>query len=304
VCHGADYARQQPVSGAQGDNGMSKDNQPAIRTPNELADGNVPKLPDDMAVALDEPVAVERLAMLELDNVSHSYHTGRKSFDHGTHHVLNEVSLQLYDGETLGIIGRNGVGKTTLLRLMAGILGPTHGKVRIHPGKSASLLTLGLGFKPELSGRDNAYLSALLQGSSRKQAKSFLESIKDFSELGESFNQPVKDYSSGMRSRLAFTTALMTHVDILLIDEILSVGDAHFREKALDAMKSRIMGEQTVVFVSHMAEQVKSLCDRVVWLEEGKVMAIGPADEVTDAYSKSVQEARIAAREKQVVASA
>jgi lipopolysaccharide transport system ATP-binding protein len=241
--------------------------------------------------------------MLELDNVSLSYHSGKKSFDHGMHHVLNQVSLQLYEGETLGIIGRNGVGKTTLLRLMAGILGPTHGKVRIHPGKSASLLTLGLGFKPELSGRDNALLAAMLQGSSRKQAKSFLPSIKEFSELGDSFNEPVKDYSSGMRARLAFTTALMTHVDILLVDEILSVGDAHFREKAETAMKSRITGGQTVVFVSHMADQVKNLCDRVVWLDKGKVVAMGPADETVDAYTKHVRDARLAAvKEKNVVA--
>ncbi len=282
---------------------MSTDNKPAVRKSDEATNGSVSTPSHDAVAVADEPVDVERLAMLELDNVSHSYRTGKKSFDHGTHHVLNEVSLQLYEGETLGIIGRNGVGKTTLLRLMAGILGPTHGKVRIHPGKSASLLTLGLGFKPELSGRDNACLSAMLQGSSRKEAKSFLESIKDFSELGESFNEPVKDYSAGMRSRLAFTTALMTHVDILLIDEILSVGDAHFREKALVAMQSRITGGQTVVFVSHMADQVKALCNRVVWLDEGRVMAIGAADTVTDAYSKHVTETRIAAQQKQVVAS-
>ncbi|MCB1688956.1 MAG: ABC transporter ATP-binding protein [Halioglobus sp.] len=240
--------------------------------------------------------------MLELDNVSLSYHAKKKSFDHGTHHVLNQVSLQLYEGETLGIIGRNGVGKTTLLRLMAGILAPTLGKVHIHPGKSASLLTLGLGFKADLSGRDNALLAAMLQGSTRKQAKSFLPSIQEFSELGDSFYEPVKDYSSGMRARLAFTTALMTHVDILLVDEILSVGDAHFREKAETAMKSRITGGQTVVFVSHMAEQVKKLCDRVVWLDQGKVVSIGPAAEVVDAYTQHVKDARIAAREKNVVA--
>lgn len=281
---------------------MSKDKQPAILATEESDATRAVELTADAAVDAGS-VEVERLAMLELENVSHSYHTGRKSFDGGTHHVLNQVSLKLYEGETLGIIGRNGVGKTTLLRLMAGILGPTHGKVRIHPGKTASLLTLGLGFKPELSGRDNAYLSAMLQGSTRKQAKSFLASIEEFSELGDSFNEPVKDYSAGMRSRLAFTTALMTHVDILLIDEILSVGDAHFRGKAETAMKSRIRGGQTVVFVSHMAEQVKSLCDRVVWLNEGKVMAIGAADEVTDAYTRHVTESRIAAREKQIVAS-
>jgi len=230
--------------------------------------------------------------MIELDNVSHSYHSRRKSFDHGIHHVLNQVSLQLYEGETLGIIGRNGVGKTTLLQLMAGILAPTLGEVRIHPGKSASLLTLGLGFKPDLSGRDNALLAAMLQGSTRKRAESFLGDIQEFSELGDSFCEPVKNYSSGMRSRLAFTTALMTHVDVLLIDEILSVGDAHFRGKAQTAMKNRITGEQTVVFVSHMADQVKDLCDRVIWLDKGQIAAQGNAVEVTDAYTQYVSNAR------------
>ncbi len=280
---------------------MSKDNQPAILASDEAGDEKAVAFPTD-ELAIDGPVEVERLAMLELDNVSHSYRTGKKSFDDGTHHVLNQVSLKLYEGETLGIIGRNGVGKTTLLRLMAGILGPTHGKVRIHPGKSASLLTLGLGFKPELSGRDNAYLSALLQGSTRKQAKSFLASIEEFSELGESFDEPVKDYSAGMRSRLAFTTALMTHVDILLIDEILSVGDAHFRDKAQTAMKSRMTGEQTVVFVSHATSEVKSLCSRVIWLEKGKVVAEGDATTVVDAYLQHVKDSRVVVREKEVVA--
>lgn len=240
-----------------------------------------------------------RRVMLELDNVSLSYHSGRKSFDHGTHHVLNQVSLKLYEGETLGIIGRNGVGKTTMLRLMAGILAPTLGSVRLHPGKSASLLSLGLGFKAELSGRDNALLAAMLQGSTRNQAESFLDAIAEFSELGDSFDEPVKNYSAGMRSRLAFTTALMTHVDVLLIDEILSVGDAHFRGKAQAAMTSRISGQQTVVFVSHMAEQVKAMCDRVIWLDKGQIAAQGDAIEVTDAYTRQIGEAQRAGVQEQ-----
>ena len=229
-----------------------------------------------------------REIMLEMDAVSLSYHTGKKTFDAGTHHVLNNVSLTLFQGEALGVIGRNGVGKTTTLRLMAGILAPTSGRVKVAKGKSASLLTLGLGFKPDLSGRDNALLAAMLQGSSRKEAEAFLGDIKEFSELGESFELPVKNYSAGMRARLAFTAALMTHVDILLIDEILSVGDAQFRGKALNAMQNRISGEQTVVFVSHMTDQVKALCDRVIWLEHGKVIAEGPAEEVVDAYTAQV----------------
>jgi lipopolysaccharide transport system ATP-binding protein len=161
--------------------------------------------------------------------------------------------------------------------------------VKIHAGKKAALLSLGSGFKPELTGRDNALLSAMLQGSTRTQAEAFLDNIAEFSELGDSFNLPVKNYSAGMRSRLAFTTALMTHVDILLIDEVLSVGDAHFRGKALAAMKNRITGDQTVVFVSHMAEQVSELCNRVIWLDQGKIVAQGDSKEVTDAYSNHVK---------------
>lgn len=230
--------------------------------------------------------------MMELQDVSISFHSGRKTYDHGTHRVLDRVSLRLYEGETLGIIGRNGVGKTTMLRIMAGILAPTSGKITLAPGKAASLLTLGLGFKQELSGRDNALLAAMLQGSTRKQAEAFLPEIKDFSELGDSFELPVKNYSSGMRARLGFTTALMTHVDILLIDEVLSVGDAHFRGKAQRAMQDRITGDQTVVFVSHMADQVKTLCDRVVWLEDGRIEQQGDPAEVVDTYQQRIMQAR------------
>ncbi len=222
--------------------------------------------------------------MLELENVCLSYPSRRKSFDHGAHHVLDRVSLKVYEGETLGIIGRNGVGKSTTLRLMAGILAPTSGTVRQRPGKSASLLTIGLGFRPDLSGRDNATLAAMLQGATAKQARGFLEEIKEFSELGDSFEEPVKTYSSGMLARLGFTTALKTHVDILLIDEVLSVGDALFREKAEAAMKSRISGDQTVVFVSHMEGQVREICDRAICLYEGAVLAEGDPATVLAAY--------------------
>lgn len=229
----------------------------------------------------------ERTVLLKLDQVSLSYRSKRTSFEHGQHKVLNRVSLELYQGETLGIIGRNGVGKTTMLQLMAGILAPTEGRVWQMPGKSSSLLTLGLGFKPDISGRDNALLAAMLQGSTQQQAKSYLEDIKAFAELGDSFEEPVKTYSAGMRARLGFTTALMTHVDILLVDEVLSVGDAQFRAKAETAMKERIGGEQTVVFVSHNDSQVKDLCDRAIWLQQGSVGAEGVVSEVMTAYRKS-----------------
>ncbi|RLA43417.1 MAG: ABC transporter ATP-binding protein [Gammaproteobacteria bacterium] len=226
--------------------------------------------------------------MLRLEDVSLSYHSGKKTYDHGLHRILDSVSLQLFEGETLGVIGRNGVGKTTILRIMAGILAPTSGKVYIQRGKSSALLTLGLGFRPDLSGRDNALLSAMLQGASKNEAKSYLEEIKVFSDLGDSFEEPVKTYSSGMRARLGFTTALMTHVDILLIDEVLSVGDAQFKQKARQALKKRIRGEQTVVFVSHSESQVRKLCDRAIWLEGGKVAAEGDTGKVLDDYNNAL----------------
>lgn len=222
--------------------------------------------------------------MLELAQVSLSFRSRRSTFNHGEHRVLDQVSLQLYRGETLGVIGRNGCGKTTILRIMAGILAANSGTVRRQPGTSAALLTIGLGFKPQLSGRDNALLAAMLQGATRDQALSCLEEIKDFSELGDSFEEPVKTYSTGMKSRLGFTTALLTHVDILLVDEILSVGDARFRRKAERAMKERIGGEQTVVFVSHADAQIRSICDRAIWIEGGRIVEEGDTRAVLKAY--------------------
>ena len=234
----------------------------------------------------------ESKIMLDLQDVSLSFHSSKGSFDGGVRHVLDAVSFKLYENETLGIIGRNGVGKTTMLRIMAGILAPTSGEIITRPGKSASLLTIGLGHKADLSGRDNALLSAMLQGASRKEALSYLDEIKTFSELGDSFEEPVKIYSTGMKSRLGFTTALLSHVDILLVDEVLSVGDAEFRQKAEQAMKERISGDQTVVFVSHSGEQVKTLCDRVIWIDRGRIAAEGDPDAVIEQYRESIQSAR------------
>jgi len=229
--------------------------------------------------------------MLELVDVYHSYHARKDNFEHGVHRVLDGVSLKLHRGETLGIIGRNGAGKTTLLRLMAGILAPSRGTVWRRPGISCSLLTIGLGFQPSLSGRDNALLSAMLQGATKREAEGYLADIHEFSELGRSFDEPVKTYSAGMRARLGFTTALMTHVDVLLIDEVLGVGDADFRQKASKAMRDKVGGDQTVVLVSHMAEQVRQLCGRAVLLEEARVKAEGEVAEVLWVYQGQTPQA-------------
>lgn len=228
----------------------------------------------------DEPV-------IELENVSHSYRARGRNFEHGMHKVLDEVSFSVYSGETVGIIGRNGAGKTTLLRLMAGVLAPKSGRIKMTSGTRCTLLSLGLGFKNDLSGRDNARLSALLQGASRRDAEACLNDINDFAELGQSFDEPVKTYSAGMRARLGFATALQTKVDVLLIDEILSVGDRQFREKAGKAMEEHVSGVQTVVLVSHMEDQLRDLCTRVAFIDGGRLVAAGPPDEVLRTYRQA-----------------
>lgn len=222
--------------------------------------------------------------MLELVDVSHSYHARRANYEKGLHRVLDGVSLKLYRGQTLGILGRNGAGKTTMLRLMAGILAPSSGKIRRVEGARYSLLTLGLGFQPQLTGRDNARLSALLQGASAKEADACLDAIQDFSELGVAFDEPVTTYSAGMRARLGFSTALQTKVEVLLIDEVLSVGDRGFREKATVAMRERVSGRQTVVIVSHAESQIEELCDVAAWIDDGRLKVYGGVADTLRAY--------------------
>ena len=226
--------------------------------------------------------------MLALRDVSLRYPYRTSIFSHEYHQVLNSVSLEVKKGEVLGITGKNGQGKTTILRIMAGIIAPTSGKVCRQAGTTVALLSLGLGLKPQLTGRDNAVLAAMLQGATRDAAEASLEEILQFSELGDFFERPVKTYSSGMRARLGFSTALLTHVDTMLIDEVLSVGDSQFSVKAEQAIKERISGDQTVVLVSHSEAQLRSLCDRVVWLHDGEIAGDGEPDEVLEMYKDFV----------------
>ena len=196
---------------------------------------------------------------------------------------LRNVSLQVKRGETLGVIGGNGAGKSTLLKLLSGILDPDEGKV-LRKVRNISLLTLGLGFLPNLSGRDNAVLSGILLGKTKDEMRNLLDDIIDFSEIGDAINDPVRTYSSGMRARLSFATALKADSDMILVDELLGVGDRQFRKKSTQAMKEQISSEKTVVIVSHNEELIKEVCDRLIWIDAGLIKAQGSVEEVRKQY--------------------
>ncbi len=201
--------------------------------------------------------------------------------------ALRDVSLDLFQGETLGIVGRNGTGKSTLLRIIARILRPTRGTVAFQPHCNATLLSLQVGFLPHLSGRQNAILSGLLLGLSRREIVSKMDEIIAFSELADFIDEPLHTYSSGMRARLGFATAFQVDPDLLLIDEVLGVGDSSFAKKSSDALREKVKSNKTVVLVSHAAPTLVELCNRAVWIEDGKTVLQGETQNVLDAYRKS-----------------
>lgn len=227
--------------------------------------------------------------ILSVKDVGLTYKARRGMFNEFTHTALSGISFDLIKGETIGILGKNGGGKSSLLRILAGIVNPSQGEVICPPGTTRALLTLGLGFIPNLSGRENAIYSVMLQGASKKKARSIIPAIEEFTELGEFFDQPIETYSSGMKARLGFATALMAEVDILLIDEVLSVGDATFRKKAEEAMRNKLTGEQTCVFVSHNSDQVNKVCGRVIWIDKGAIREQGDTATVAHHYNLSMQ---------------
>jgi lipopolysaccharide transport system ATP-binding protein len=208
--------------------------------------------------------------------------------------ALEDVSLSLRRGDRLGVVGRNGSGKSTLLRTIAGILTPDRGRLTRAP-VSCQLLSLALGFVPHLSGRDNAVLSGLMLGLRRREIVRRLPAILEFSELGDFFEQPISSYSTGMLMRLGFSVAIQVEPDVLLIDEVLAVGDAEFQQKSGAALRERINSGTTVVFVSHGDAQVHQICDRALWIEHGRSMLEGSVDAVLAAYHAAQQTAPAAA---------
>jgi len=223
--------------------------------------------------------------IFSLQNVG-IYYTQRSGIRRRKFWALEDVSFELFHGETLGILGKNGAGKSTLIKLLAGIIAPDRGYI-YRQGMRISRLALNLGLQGNLSGRQNAILSGILLGMTRREIKSELDNIIEFSQLGDFFDQPVKAYSSGMQARLGFSVALHSNPDVLLIDEILGVGDADFRAKSTEALRSLIKSDKTVVFVSHNIPMIRQLCDRVVWLENRKSKLVGPTDDVLPVYEQA-----------------
>lgn len=198
--------------------------------------------------------------------------------------ALTNVSFKVAKGEVMGIIGHNGAGKSTLLKVISGILKPTSGKVQVN-GVVVPMLELGSGFDFDLTGRENVFLNGSILGYSEKFLKEKYDEIVEFSELGQFIDVPLRNYSSGMVMRLAFSIATVVQPDILIVDEILAVGDAEFQEKSKKRMLELMGGGTTVLFVSHSLDQIREMCDKVMWLDHGQMKMIGDTQEVCDAYA-------------------
>jgi lipopolysaccharide transport system ATP-binding protein len=222
--------------------------------------------------------------ILRAESIRVSYQQGINPFRSTQYHALRGVSFSIKRGEILGVLGRNGCGKSSLLRVLAGIVEPTSGTLEFNENHTRLLLGLGVGFDPNLSGRDNAMLSAMFQGHGKSAAERILPQIREFSELGEFFDRPVRTYSAGMRLRLGFSVALVNEVDLLLIDEVMAVGDPHFRVKAEKAMETKLRGDHAVVFVSHNIDLVAKICTRAIWIDHGVLRAEGDVSEVAEEY--------------------
>ena len=200
--------------------------------------------------------------------------------------AVKGVTFEVPKGQILGIVGKNGSGKSTLLKAIAGIFAPDEGTIDLH-GHTVSLLSIGVGFQNKLSGRENIYLSGMLLGFSRAEIEEKIDDIIEFSELGDFIERPVKTYSSGMYSKLAFAITAILETEIMLIDEVLSVGDAKFKKKSYEKMRSLITNkDRTVVIVSHSSETLQNLCDSILWLHEGEIKMQGSCEEVLPKYEE------------------
>lgn len=213
--------------------------------------------------------------------------------------AVDGISLDIHYGSVLGVIGSNGAGKSTLMRVISGIIPPTEGRVDVY-GSVSTLLALGVGFNPSMTGRENVYLGGLAAGMTEAEIDENFEAIADFSELGESIDAPMRTYSSGMYARLAFSVAAIVEPDILIIDEALSTGDAKFKEKSLNRIKELRSADRALILVSHALATIEDVCNEVVWLNKGKLMARGNPAEVIAEYQKFMNVRKSASSDEDV----
>lgn len=240
--------------------------------------------------------------MIRIENVSMEYRIQRQHIKSLKEYIINKIkgnvsydkfcaltniNIHIKRGEVLGIIGSNGAGKSTLLKLIAGVLSPTSGTI-IADGSIAPMLELGAGFDADLTAKENVYLNGAILGYTKEFLDSKYDEIVEFSELHDFMEQPIRTFSSGMMMRLAFSVATLVEPEILIVDEVLAVGDAHFVEKSSQRMRELMSGGTTVIMVSHVIGQIKAMCDRVVWLDRGTILMDGNAKEVCEAYEEKL----------------
>jgi len=237
---------------------------------------------NNIAIKVQNLTKIYHLYNNPQDRLKEALHPFKKVYHHDFY-AMNDVSFTIKKGETVGIIGKNGAGKSTLLKMITGVLTPTSGSIEV-TGKIASLLELGAGFNPEMSGIENIYLNGTLMGFTKKEMESKIDSILEFADIGEFINQPVKMYSSGMFARLAFSVAINIDAEVLIVDEVLSVGDMRFQQKSLRKMKSMQESGVTILFVGHDMAAINHFCSKVIWINEGTIIEQGDTETISKNY--------------------
>ena len=234
-------------------------------------------------------VALWNKLLIQLENIGLKYSLKRPLNGSKVYWALKDISLKLHRGETLRVIRSNGAGKSTLMKLLAGIIAPDRGNIYFRKNIRISLLAMGIGFESTLTGRENAILSGMLFGLHRHTIEKRLPRILEFSGLKDFIDQPFYSYSSGMGARLGFSVAMEVNPDILLLDEVMGVGDMHFAQKSSQAIQEKIKSDMTVVLISHESNTIRNLCTRATWIDNGITQCEGSPEEVTDCYKKFVQ---------------
>ncbi|WP_053359987.1 ABC transporter ATP-binding protein [Clostridium butyricum] len=244
----------------------------------------------DIAIKIENLSKVYKLYDKPIDRLKESFSLSKKS-RHKNYYALNDVSLEVKKGEILGIVGTNGSGKSTILKIITGVLTPTSGKVRIE-GKISALLELGAGFNPEYTGLQNIYLNGTMMGYSKEEIDKKIEDIVEFADIGDFINQPVKTYSSGMFARLAFAVSINVDPDILIVDEALSVGDTRFQKKCYRKMEE-LKKRKTIILVTHDIGVISKFCDRVAWIERGILKEVGEPLEIAKKYTAYIMQSQL-----------